>query len=127
MKFDETRNISAVIPVRESEFVDDKEITELFNYVFERSELYNSLNAVYTRSCDKPTTFKITYDNGGCRVCTFTLSLKVNDDTYDQRMQELELLVDDYDRIQEEYIRFKAFGNIESESLIRRRNDTTLL
>jgi hypothetical protein len=42
-------------------------------------------------------------------------------------MQELELLVDDYDRIQEEYIRFKAFGNIECESLIRRRNDTTLL
>jgi len=112
MKFDETRNISAVIPVRESEFVDDKEITELFKYVFERSELYRPLG--------KPMFFKIKYDNGGCRVCTFTLSLKVNDDTYDQRMQELELLVDDYDRVQEEYIRFKVFGNIESGSLIRR-------
>jgi len=118
MKFDETRNISAVIPVRETKFADDKEITELFKYVFEQSELYDNR---------LPMAFEIKCDNGGCRVCTFTLSLKANDDTYDQRMQELELLVDDYDRIQEEYIRFKAFGNIECESLIRRRNDTTLL
>ena len=39
MHFMEMREISVVIPVKDKEFSDDKEITELFKYVFDKSSL----------------------------------------------------------------------------------------
>lgn len=113
MTFDETRNISAVIRVNECKFSDDKEITELFKYVFERSELYKSIRP--------PMTFKIGYDSGGYRICTFVLTLQADDEKYGERVLELQKLVVDYDLVEEEYIKFKIFGNIESGALMRRR------
>ena len=113
MKFEETRNISAVVQIQESKFSDDKEITELFKYVFEQSALFYSLHP--------PMNFKITYDNGGYRVCTFVLTLQEECEKYVDRLRELQKLLDDYDRIEVEYIKFKKFGDIETGALIRRR------
>jgi len=112
MRFEEVRKISIVIPVLEDEFYDDKEITTLFTYVFERSILYKSFHP--------RNTFRIDYDNNGKKICTFMLEVRADDDHIAKRKQELELLVDTYDITEREYIRFKAFGDIESRALIRK-------
>jgi hypothetical protein len=115
MKFEETRNIITVVNVNNSKFSDTKEIAELFTYVFERSELYKS---IHPRN-----TFNIEYDNGGYRVCKFILTLDADDeDFYAQRVADLKSLMDDYEAIEKEYLRFKVFGNIESGALIRRKS-----
>lgn len=112
MKFMEMREISVVIPVKDKEFSDDKEISELFTYVFERSSLYGAMHP--------PMKLKLEHDNGGNKIFTFTLALRSDDGNYEMRKRELEMLVDGYCIAEREYIRFKKFGNIESGAIIRK-------
>jgi hypothetical protein len=44
------------------------------------------------------------------------------EDFYTQRVADLKSLMDDYEAIEKEYLRFKVFGNIESGALIRRKH-----
>lgn len=114
MRFEEQRNIIIDIPVKYNSFSDNKEITELFKYVFERSELYCSSHP--------HNTFSIEYNNYGYMICKFTLTLDADDEFYAQRVADLKSLIGDYEAIEKEYLRFKVFGNIESGALIRREH-----
>lgn len=113
MRFMEMREISVVIPVLDNEFSDDKEVAELFKYVFDKSALVASMHP--------PMKLSMEHDkSGGGKIFTFTLSLRADDGNYEMRKRELELLVDTYAINQREYIRFKKFGNIESGAIIRK-------
>jgi hypothetical protein len=113
MNFKETREVVVTIPVARDGFYDNKEITELFNYVYDRSVLN-------VRSRFK-NTFSIRYNNNGYLVCEFTISVNADDEHYDQRKFELKMLIFDYEIAEREYLRFRAFGQIESGRLIRSR------
>jgi hypothetical protein len=108
----EMREISVVIPVLDKEFSDDKEISELFTYVFEKSALYGDMHP--------PMKLKMEYDTGGNKIFTFTLSLRADDGQVEKRKRELEMLIDGYNIAERDYIRFKKFGNIESGAIIRK-------
>lgn len=111
MKFDEIREISVIVPVNYNEFRDDKEVVELFEYVYEKS----SLSVV----SHFPLRFKPEYIQGQ-KVFTFTLRVNSDDKQYDARKGEIVLLLDSYAIHEREYIRFKKFGNIESHMLMRK-------
>lgn len=112
MRFMEMREISVVVPVKDKEFSDDKEITDLFKYVFDKSSLVAAMHP--------PMKFKIEYANNGDKIFTFTLALRADDDGYEMRKRELEMLVDGFSIAEREYLRFRAFGNIESHAIIRK-------
>jgi hypothetical protein len=118
MRIDETHNISIIVPV--SDFLSDvKEITELFNYVFDKSILNGEFHPKNTFSvgCEL-----------GMTTYRFVLSLRIsgNEDEdrkmYEIRKSQLEMLIDDYARIESQYLQFRKFGNIESGFLIRRKH-----
>jgi len=108
----EMREISVVVPVLDKQFSDDKEITELFKYVFEKSALYADMHP--------PMNLKMEHLNNGEKLFTFTLSLLSTDIHYEQRKQELELLIDGYNITERDYLRYKKFGDIESGAIIRK-------
>jgi hypothetical protein len=118
LKIKETREIVITIPVTVEKnciklFHDNKEITELFNYVYERSLLN------IPSHCKN--TFSIRYDSNAYMICEFTLSLPMESGNteYEQRRSELEMLVNEYVVAEREYLRFKAFGQIETGVMIR--------
>jgi len=113
MEFMEVREISAIIPVTRSEFRDDKEVTELFTYVFDKSTINRTLHPQMR--------FKSEYMNSE-KVFTFTLVIRADDKNYECHKANLELLVESYTMYEREYIRFKKFGSIESGALIRSRS-----
>jgi len=112
MQFMEMREISVVVPVKDKEFFDEKEISELFKYVFDKSSLNNDMHP--------PMKLRMEHANNGDKVFTFTLSLRADDSNYEMRKRELEMLIDGYNIAEREYIRFKKFGNIESGALMRK-------
>ena len=112
MHFMEMREISVVIPVKDKEFSDDKEITDLFKYVFDRSSLFAAMHP--------PMNLKMEHLNNGERIFTFTLAIRADDGGYEMRKRELEMLVDGFSIAEREYLRFKVFGNIESHAIMRK-------
>lgn len=114
VEFSEERVITVVIPVSETGFADYKEITELFDYVFEHSVIKHNYHP--------KNTFERVFECGKT-VFKFTISLngsRLDDDFYNTRKSELTDLADAYKIIEDEYLRFKKFGDIESRMLIRR-------
>jgi hypothetical protein len=80
--------------------------------VFDRSSLVAAMHP--------PMNFKMEYVNNGDKVFTFTLVLRADDGGYEMRKRELEMLVDGFSIAEREYLRFRAFGNIESHAIIRK-------
>jgi hypothetical protein len=111
--FEETREISINIPVLYDHFSDDKEITELFTYVFELCQLWENRHPYMG--------FKVGYEFGK-RVSKFTMTVRSDCEDYDVIKNEMEMLANDYHRYEIEYLRFKRFGNIESGALMRRKH-----
>lgn len=112
MHFMEMREISVVVPVKDKEFSDDKEISELFKDVFDRSSLFANIHP--------PMNFRMAHANNGDKIFTFTLAVRADDGGYEMRKRELEMLVDGFSIAEREYLRFKRFGNIESGAIIRK-------
>lgn len=111
MDFNEIREISVIVPVSKQEFKDDKEVAELFDYVYGKSSLHVISHF--------PLKFKPEFINGE-KVFTFTVRMRADDKQYETRKHEVELLLDSYTMHEREYIRFKKFGNIESHMLMRK-------
>lgn len=111
MDFNEIREISVIVPVSKQNFLDDKEVIELFTYVYEKSTLHVIGHF--------PLKFKPEFVNGD-KIFTFTLRMRADDKQYENRKHEVELLVDSYMIHEREYIRFRKFGDIECRALIRR-------
>lgn len=112
MQFMEMREISVVVPIKDKEFSDEKEITELFKYVFDKSALVAAMHP--------PMKLKMEHLNNGEKVFTFTLAIRADDGGYEMRKRELALLVDGYSITEREYLRYKKFGDIESGAIIRK-------
>jgi hypothetical protein len=113
MKFEETKVVSVDIPVTFDKFYDDKEITDLFTYVFEQSQLCNIRHPFMD--------FKVGYEYG-MRVSRFTMTLRADAPNYDSIKNEMEMLANEYHIFEVKYLRFKKFGNIESGAMIRRKH-----
>jgi hypothetical protein len=113
MKFEETKVVTVDIPVTFDKFGDDKEILELFTYVFDQSQLYNLRHPHMD--------FKLGFEYGH-RVSKFTMTLSADTTEYDIIKSEMEMLVNEYHVFEAEYIKFKKFGNIESGAMIRRKH-----
>jgi hypothetical protein len=111
MEFTEVREISVIVPVSQDGFYDDKEITELFAYVFNKSELVSRLHP--------PMRFRVECMCSE-RVFTFTLSVRANDGNYEFYKGLIELLIDSYGVHERDYLRFRKFGDIESHMLMRK-------
>lgn len=112
MNFMEMREISVVVPVKDKEFSDEKEISELFKYVFDKSALVAAMHP--------PMKLKMEHLNNGEKVFTFTLAIRADDGGYEVRKRELTLLINGYRIVESEYLRYKKFGDIESGAIIRK-------
>lgn len=112
MKFEETKVVTIDVPVTFDSFRDDKEIIELFTYVFEQSQLCNLRHPFMD--------FKVGYAYG-MRVSKFTMTLNADTEEYDIVKDEMEMLANEYHTFEVEYLKFKKFGNIESGAMIRRK------
>jgi hypothetical protein len=111
-KVEEVHDLSVVIPVFGNKFNDDKEIGELFDYVYKLSKIHNFEHY--------PNTFIKTFERGE-DVFRFTISISENNaETIPDRKKDLEELVEIYNKIEAEYFRFRKFGDIESRMLIRK-------
>ena len=110
----ETKVIDVYIDVDCGYFIDDKEIAELFKYVYEQSPLYIVHNFENTFG------MAIYY---GTRAGKFTLRLNEDQSCYyDERKNDVIHLIEDYKREEEIYLKFKKFGDIESRAMIRRKS-----
>jgi len=107
----EDRVITINIPVKVGAFEDDKEIIDLFKDVFENSVLYKNYHT-------KNTFYRI-HEFAKIEY-KFVITLHANDSDYDKRKSELIDLVHDYERVEEEYLRFKKYGCIETMGKIRK-------
>jgi len=112
MPFKETKVVTIDILVTFDKFSDDKEVTDLFTYVFDQSSLCNLRHP--------PMDFKIGYEYG-MRVSKFTVTLDADTKDYDIIKDEMEMLANEYHTFEVEYLKFKKFGNIESGAMIRRK------
>jgi hypothetical protein len=111
-KVDEVHELSVIIPVLREKFFDEKEITEIFAYAFDLSKIHNFAHY--------PNTFKKIYERGN-EDYKFTISVDShNAETIPKRKEDLEELVEVYNTIEKEYLRFRKFGDIESGMLIRK-------
>jgi hypothetical protein len=111
MNFNEIREISVIVPVSSGEFGDDKEVIELFEYVYKKNSLYVISHF--------PLNFKPQFMNDE-KVFVFTLRVREGDKLLESRKDEIELLINSYTIHEHEYIRFRKFGEIESHMLMRK-------